>query len=339
MNHKQNAIEIIRFGHPERIVSSPPSHGIAYRGCNHEGYEGGGHHLPVGSTWTDVWGTVWKKIQEGVMGFPISHPLVDFPDALKAYHWPDPQDERICSWIYEQAGKQVDSDATMLMGSHRETLWEKSYMLAGMENIMCAFRAEPNAVKDLLHRIMDWQIAMAGHYLEAGIEIASLGDDLGTQSGRLFSGEILEEFFVPEYRRLFDLYRKHGVIISFHSCGHIMPILDTFMSLGVDILNPIQATANDLDELRRRTQGRMALQGGVSSGVIVSGPTERIREEVRRRIRQLGANGGYFCKADQGMPWPEEHHKAMQEAIEEFGKYPIDRSQVAGQPRHTGVGQ
>jgi hypothetical protein len=28
------------------------------------------------------------------------------------------------------------------------------------------------------------------------------------------------------------------VLINFHSCGHIMPLLDTFMALGVDILNP-----------------------------------------------------------------------------------------------------
>ena len=54
MNAKENALRIIRFDNPERIVTGCPTTGIAYRGCNHEGYAGGGHHLPVGSRWTDI---------------------------------------------------------------------------------------------------------------------------------------------------------------------------------------------------------------------------------------------------------------------------------------------
>jgi hypothetical protein len=95
------------------------------------------------------------------------------------------------------------------------------------------------------------------------------------------------------------------------------------MELGVDVLNPVQATANDLDELRRVTQGRMALQGGVSSATIVSGPVEAIRQEAVTRMWQLGREGGYFCGPDQGMPWPEEHIQALRIAVEEFGRYPL----------------
>jgi uroporphyrinogen decarboxylase len=95
------------------------------------------------------------------------------------------------------------------------------------------------------------------------------------------------------------------------------------MDLGVDVLNPVQATANDLQFVRERTQGRMALQGGISSGLVVAGPVERIRNEVRQRIQQLGQHGGYFCCPDQGMPWPEEHIQALREAVEEYGTYPL----------------
>ena len=156
-----------------------------------------------------------------------------------------------------------------------------------------------------------------------GVEMAAMSDDLGTQQGLLLSPELIDEFLVPEYRRLFALYKSRDVLVSFHSCGHIEPILHVFMDLGVDILNPIQATANDLDAVRGRTQGRMALQGAISSGLIANGPIEDIREEVRRRIRQLGRDGGYFCGPDQDMPWPEAHIRALHEAVEEFGTYPL----------------
>lgn len=322
MTPKENALRIIGFDSPERVMCACPTHWIGYRGCNHEGYEGGGHHLPVGSVWHDIWGTEWHREHDGVMGFPRGNPLADLMATLKGYQWPDPNDERIVRQIYEQA-KGWNKEETVLSGSHRDTLWEKCYMLVGMENAMCFFHTEPDAMREVLHRIMDFQLGIAQHYLSLGVEMVSMGDDLGTQCGLLLSPEMIREFLVPEYKRLFSVYKTRDVLVSFHSCGHIEPILDVFMDLGVDILNPIQATANDLESVRRKTAGRMALRGGISSGLIASGPMSAIREEVRHRIWQLGRDGGYFCGPDQGMPWPKENYEAFENAVDEFGKYPL----------------
>lgn len=326
MNPRENALRIVRFDAPERVVAGPPCHGLAYLGANHEGYEGGGHHLPVGSRWTDIWGVEWHREQEGVMGFPRGNPLTDLPAALGAYRWPDPDDDRLVAPLAGQAATW-DEENTFLCGSHRDTLWEKSYMLAGMETMMIAFHTEPNAAREVLHRIMDFHLGIARHYAELGVEIVSLSDDLGTQQGLLLSPSIIDEFLVPEYRRLFDFYKRRGVLVNFHSCGHVEPLIGRFLELGVDILNPIQASANDLEALRAATQGRIALQGGVSSALVVSGPTGAIRDEVQRRIRQLGRHGGYFCRPDQGMPWPDDHIRALEDSVDEFGRYPV----VAGE--------
>jgi uroporphyrinogen decarboxylase len=322
MTERENALRIVRFDHPERVVGGVPSHGLAYRGCNHEGYEGGGHHLPVGSVWTDIWGTEWHREHDGVMGFPKGNPLANLPAALGRYRWPDPNDARIAGQLAEQA-KGWNRAEKFLAGSHRDTLWEKCYMLVGMENAMCYFHTEPAAMREVLHRIMDFQLGIAEHYLALGVEMVSLSDDLGTQRGPLMSPEFVDGFLRPEYERLFSLYRSRGVLINFHSCGHIEPVLDLFMDLGASVLNPIQASANDLAAVRRRTAGRLALQGGVSSGLIASGPIPAIRAEVRRLIGILGRDGGYFCGPDQGMPWPEEHIRAVREAVAEFGRYPL----------------
>ncbi|MBD3185171.1 methyltransferase domain-containing protein [Candidatus Poribacteria bacterium] len=337
MNEKENSIRIIRFNNPERVTGGYPGHGIGYRGCNHAGYTEGGDHLSVGSSWYDIWNTKWHKSHEGVMSFPVKFPLADLPTALKSYQWPDPDDERICKQIYQQA-EGWNPETAFLVGSHRDTLWEKSYMLVGMEDLMCFFQTEPEAVRELLHRIMDFQLGIAKHYLNAGVEVVGMSDDLGTQHGLLLSPKIIREFFIPEYKRLFKLYKQNDVMVNFHSCGHIIPVLDVFMELGVDILNPVQATANDLDEVRRITQGHMALQGAVSSAVIMKGPKEAIRQEVAKRIWQLGRNGGYFCAPDQGMPWPEDHIRYYREAVQEYGEYPVkqpDDSKALSQERFS----
>ncbi len=321
MNAKENALRIIRFDSPERVVSGPPVHNICYFGCHHRGFEGGGHDSPVGTKWTDIWGTVWYKEHEGVMGFPRGHPLSE-PSLLRSYPWPDPDDERLCGQIYDRADAFPGGDL-FLGGQHRDTLWEKSYMLVGMEDLMGYFLTEPDFVREVLGRIMDFQLGIAEHYLKLGVEYVGLGDDLGTQRGPLHSAEIVREFLLPEYRRLFGLYRQHNVLIQFHCCGNLDSVLEMFMDLGADVLNPVQATANDLDKVRERTQGRMALQGAVSTATIMDGPVERIVAEVRERLWQLGRHGGYFCGPDQGLPFPEEHIEAVRQAIDEYGRYPL----------------
>lgn len=96
------------------------------------------------------------------------------------------------------------------------------------------------------------------------------------------------------------------------------------LELGVDVLNPVQATANNLTNVIRTTHGKMALSGGISTGLVMDGPVDLIREEVKRVIGILGRDGGYFCGPDQGMPFPESHIQALHEAVEEFGRYPLD---------------
>jgi uroporphyrinogen decarboxylase len=321
MNPKENFQRILHFDTPERIISDLPVYLLSYFGMDHEGFDGGGDESPVGSRWTDIWGTGWHKIQAGVMGLPEICPLAQM-EHLPTYAWPDPDDPRLTRQIYELAQAFPAGD-TLLAASHRDTLWEKAYMLVGMENMMVYFLSEPDFARKVLHQIMDFQLGIARHYLNLGVEMVFLGDDLGTQQGPLLGPRIVHAFLEPEYRRLFDLYRQHGVLIGFHSCGNVSSVIDMFMDLGVDLLNPVQASANDLDRLRSITQGRMALQGGVNSATIMDGPVERIVAEVRQRMLQLGAHSGYVCQPDQGMPYPRAHLLAFHEAVETYGKYPL----------------
>ncbi|MCE5200166.1 MAG: uroporphyrinogen decarboxylase family protein [Armatimonadota bacterium] len=322
MMQRENTIRTIKFDHPERVSPGPLSYMLTYQGCNHEGYTGCGDDHAVGEMWTDIWGTQWHKEFPDVMGFPYGYPLAD-PVQLDSYQWPNPDDPRICGKIYEML-REYQAGDVFLAGQHRDTLWEKAYMLVGMENMMEYLYTEPDYAREVLHRIMDFQIGIARHYIEAGIEMIWAGDDLGTQCAPLLNPKIVEEFFVPEYKRLFGLYKSRGVIINFHSCGHIEEFLDMFIDLGVDVLNPVQATANDLERVRNRTQGKMALLGGVSTQIIMDGPVERIREEVRKRLWQLGKGGGYFCSPDQGMPFPKENIDAFYKAVDDYGVYPLN---------------
>jgi hypothetical protein len=278
MTAKENARRIIRFDGPQRLMRSLPCYGLGYFGVDHEAWSGTGHECPVGTVWQDIWGTEWHKEHEGVMGFPRGNPL-RLPSALRSYRWPDPDDERLVRRIYEGRAAFDGGDA-FLCARHRDTLWEKSYMLVGMDNMMVCFHTEPEYAREILHHVMDFQLGIARHYLDCGVEVVALGDDLGTQTAPLLGPRIVEEFLLPEYRRLFSFYEARDVLVEFHSCGNVMGMLEAFVALGVDVLNPIQATANDLPRLRAVTQGRMTLHGAIPSDLVMRG------------IAQLGTAGG-----------------------------------------------
>ena len=321
MDQKENALRIIHFDQPGWVMDKPPSFMVTYQGSDHEGYEGIGDEHPSGSRWKDIWGVVWHKVMDGVMGFPDVNPLSE-PNLLKNYSWPDPNDPRVYKRIYSSS-LEIPDESLFITGSHRDTLWEKAYMLVGMENLMVYFFTEPEFVKEVLHKIMDFQLGIAEHYLAIGVEMVKLSDDLGTQTGPLLSPKIVNEFLYPEYQRLFTLYKDRGVLINFHSCGNVFLILEPLIQLGADILNPVQASANDLQKLREITQGRLALQGGVNSNVVLDGPAEEIFATVKSRIYTLGKDGGYFCCQDQAFPYPQEHLKALSTAIALYGRYPL----------------
>lgn len=320
MTERENFLELIRFGKPERIVSQIPAYSLFYQGCHHTDFEGRGDDSPVGTVWHDIWGTEWHKDLEGVMGFPKGFPLENLEETLDSYRAPDIDDPKYCGLVYEQR-KNFQGGDVFLAGSHRDTLWERGYMLVGMENLMMYFYTEPDLVKRLLHMIMDFQLKVAEHYVKNGAEIIYMGDDMGSQTSLLLGRRIIEEFLVPEYRRLFDFYADKNVIINFHSCGHVEEILDIFEDLGVDILNPIQSTANNLENIRKKTQGKIALCGGISSEVLLRGDKEEIQNEVKTKIRLLGSEGGYICTPDQAMPYTKESLEIMRDAIDKYGRF------------------
>ena len=322
MTDREVFFETVRFGKPDRMLFGVPSYGLGYMGVNHQGFDDNdhddGHNKPVGAKWVDIWGTGWEKEYPDVMGFPKINPLAEM-SALSTYNWPDPNDERICSKIYEDKARYTDMDL-IINGSHRDTLWEKAYMLVGMENMMDYFYSEPDYARTVLHKIMDFQMGIAEHYIKNGVEMVGLGDDLGCQDRLLLSPYIINEFLAPEYKRLFDFYKDRDVLIGFHSCGHVEPILELFIELGVNILNPMQATANDFRRVISVTKGRMAILGGISTKIIMEGSDDDIRAVVKETIGILGAYGGYFCSADQGMPFTEHSIEVLRDSVT---SYPI----------------
>jgi len=322
LTEKENAERIIGFGNPDRVGTHVPMQLISYLGCNHEGYQEKPN--PDSSVWEDIWGTTWRLESEYISEMPVNHPISDGWSSVEKYRWPDPDDDRLVSKIYQDLETIQDDQDSFLTGFHRDLLLEKGSMLAGMQNLMIWFKTDSELVKFIFQRIMDFQLGIAKHYLACNVEMVKFGEDLGGQTSALFSHEVFEKFLLPEYKRIFNFYKGKNIKVYFHSCGQIENFIDDFINLGVDILNPVQATANNLVLVRERTMGKIALEGGVNSSIIMQADKTALKKEVLHRLLQLGSDGGYFCCPDQKMPYPEKNIQFIDFLVNKFGKYPLN---------------
>jgi uroporphyrinogen decarboxylase len=321
MDVKENVRRIIAFDHPEKVVRVPPIHMLRFHGAYIEDNDEGVDAYQFGAKWTDPWGVGWYNAHKGILGYPVQCPLAE-PKNLKNYQWLNPNDERVVAKIYRTA-ETFSGEDQFLGGSHHHTVWERAYMLVGMENLLLYIKTEAEFVREVFHRIMDIHLGVAEHYVQLGIEFVRTSDDLGTQTGLLFSPSTIQEFLLPEYKRLFEFYKDKNVLFAHHCCGNLDGLLDLFIDLGIDVLDPVQVTANDLDVVREKTMGKIALRGAVQSSVMMDGPVEAIETEIQQRLGQLGRTGGYFCNPDQDLPYPQEHLDVFDESVEKFGTYPI----------------
>lgn len=323
MTAVENALRIIRFDSPGWIPTSMPIYNVSFHGSRDYPYlhaKPAPPH-PVGETRTDIWGVGKRKLYDEVGGYHTI-PSIPTPDALKSFKWPDPDDERICGSIYQQADDFPGGDL-WISGGHGCLIWEVANPMIGMERLLEYFYTEPAFVKEVFEHIVDFHMGIARHYIKVGVKSVGFSDDLAMQSGPFFSSQILEEFFKPGYKRVFDFYKQHDVIIGQHCDGNVDKLLDFFMGVGLDILNPVQVSANEHAEVRRRTQGRLCLHGGIGNVIVSEGPIERIEAHVRDSMWVLGREGGYFPAVDHHMPTPDSHRQAVVEAVEKWGRYPL----------------
>jgi uroporphyrinogen decarboxylase len=104
-----------------------------------------------------------------------------------------------------------------------------------------------------------------------------------------------------------------------HTCGCIQDIVDDIIEIGVDILNPLQAGANDLSYVKSRAKGRLTLYGGIDSHTVATADPHTVTECARKMLSLLGDGGGYIAYADQDLPFPIENLEAIRAVVNKEG--------------------
>ena len=174
----------------------------------------------------------------------------------------------------------------------------------------------------MLHELAKYARGVFDRYLEMGVDAVSFSEDLGTQKALMMSPAHFREFFLPEYKYAFENVLKENKIVNFHSCGCVDEITGDLASIGISILNPVQARANDLHKLKKDVYGKTALEGGIDTHLLATGTRDDVKKEVVRVIDILKEGGGYICGPDQYIPGMlAENMQTLWQTARAAGKY------------------
>ena len=189
-------------------------------------------------------------------------------------------------------------------------LFEAAWRLRGLENFLIDLVTRKEMAHFLLDRLEELAQRNATALALAGVDVLALDDDVGMPGTMMISPATWREFFRPRLARIIATARvvKPDIRVIYHSDGHIEPILDDLVEIGVAGVNPLQPEHMDAVRIRRRFGARLALWGTVGRQTTFAfGRPHEIRDEVRARIETLGRAGLILCPAydidEPDVPW------------------------------------
>jgi hypothetical protein len=187
--------------------------------------------------------------------------------------------------------------------------------------------------RDYIHKVFDFQCDVALKNLATFAALAGdtvdvlmvCGTDFGTQNSQFCSPATFDELYAPYYRRINDWVHAHTKWKTFkHSCGAVRPLIDRFIGVGFDILNPVQCSAKDMDPVRLKADfgDRLTFWGGGvdTQRTLPFGTPAEVRAEVTERLRAFSPNGGFVFNTIHNTQarTPVANIVAMVDAIRDF---------------------
>lgn len=130
------------------------------------------------------------------------------------------------------------------------------------------------------------------------LQLITIGDDMGTQDRPMCRPSMIERFSIPFIQRFCDfIHRNSDIKVFMHNCGSIKPLIPLLIDAGVDVLNPVQISAKNMEPaaLKAEFGERIIFWGGGcnTQAVLPCATPEAVRANVRSLAGAFRAGGGF----------------------------------------------
>jgi uroporphyrinogen decarboxylase len=252
----------------------------------------------------------------------MHHPLKGAGiNEITSYPYPTVDESKLTE--FAEKVESIHSRGLASFAFMQMTVWEASWYLRSMEELMVDMMTESDAATILLDKITDFACTKARAYAAAGIDILTLGDDIGTQTSLMIDVPFWQKWLQPRLERVIREAKKirPDILIFYHSCGYVTPFINELIKSGVEILNPIQPECMDFDEVHDAFGDRVSFWGTVGTQQLLPyGTSEEVKRVTLSRLDKCGNRGGIVIGpthiVEPEVPW--ENLMAIIEAVKEF---------------------
>lgn len=234
-------------------------------------------------------------------------------------------------FLYENTDKAILGWGACISLVGLSSLMADNITQGALDEWMVMLMTEKETAHEMMGRFVDATIQRIRLYHQALGDICFAwgvgSDDAGTQRGEFLAPDLFAEMIKPHYKRLCDWVHAHTNWKTYlHCCGSIFHYIPEWIDAGVDILNPVQISAANMEpeRLMRHFGGRIVFWGGGcdTQRVLPLGTPAEVREHVRHNLSVFGGgSGGYVFTQVHNVQQnvPVENVEAMLAAAYEFG--------------------
>ena len=251
----------------------------------------------AGSSFIDEWGITWTK--DGYYNMVINHPMSGMDEkAIAGYPLPDPY----APYRYDKLKTMISKySRTHFIGADISgSLFDPACHLRGMEDFLMDMAAEAPEADVLLDRIAAFTTSVALESINLGVDWIWLGDDVGSQKSMTMGPDLWRKYFKTRMKNIIDAIKKvkPDMIIAYHSCGSIFPIIGDLAEIGVDVLNPLQSSAADMDhkKIAGMYGDKMTFMCGLDTqNFMVGASPDEVYSAMREELNIYDKKGGYIA--------------------------------------------
>jgi uroporphyrinogen decarboxylase len=283
---------------------------------------------------TDEFGVTWSMPDDAPLYMDITHhPLADASiEDLRDYPFPKGNDPGRFAGLRDRALQLRRETPYAVVSGISGVVYEICWYLRGLERWFMDMIEQPEFCEALIDQTLQFWLDWFDLFLtEVGdvVDVIMIGDDLAGQGGPLFQPDFYRRVIKPRHKQLVQAIKlRTQAKIWYHTCGACQVYIPELLDNGIDILNPVQISAADMNpaELKARFGDRLVFWGGGgidAQHVLPLADPETVRQHVRRNVEAFKPGGGYVFNNVHNIQAgvPAENIVAMYDAAYEFGAY------------------
>ena len=235
-----------------------------------------------------------------IIEYPLAH--AETISDIEKHSWPDPYDpSRVAGLTDEVRDLYENSDYALIGDMFMGGIFEQCIRVRGYEQFLVDMMINQSFAEALLDKFLELYLGFYDVFLKAAgkyLQIIALADDLGMQDRTLISPTLYRKIVKPRHKKLYQYIKSHtDAKILHHSCGAIFPLIDDLIEVGVDILNPIQTSAVNMDLaiIKEKYGDHLVFHGCIDiQQILPSEETSKVEQEVARVIKIMAPGGGFI---------------------------------------------